>query len=58
MKANVLPEPVWATEMTSMPPIAIGTELPCTGVGTVKPAIRRLRESSRPHLRPGNSFTG
>ena len=29
MKASVLPEPVCATEMTSRPPIAIGTEVPC-----------------------------
>eukprot|EP00966_Prymnesium_polylepis_P140284 3240452-Prymnesium_polylepis.1 len=44
--------------MTSMPPMASGTELPCTGVGTEKPARRRLRASMRPQLSPAKSLTG
>ena len=44
MNASVLPEPVCATEMTSIPVMAIGTELPCTGVGTTKPGGRHAEE--------------
>ena len=58
MKARVLPEPVCATEITSSPLIATGTELPCTGVGTLKPANRRLRAITFPMLSPANSVAG
>jgi len=57
MKARVLPEPVWATLMTSALCMASGTLCACTGVGTSKPAKRRLRSSSRPQLSPENCVT-
>mmetsp|Transcript_2986 Transcript_2986/g.6776 ORF Transcript_2986/g.6776 Transcript_2986/m.6776 type:complete len:411 (+) Transcript_2986:268-1500(+) len=58
MKASVLPEPVCATEMTSIPQSAIGTECACTGVGTSKPAKRRLRARTFPQRRPAKCWTG
>ena len=58
MKASVLPLPVCATEITSKQPIAMGTEWPCTGVGTANPANLRLRPSTRPQLSPANSLHG